>query len=179
MSSLVIPLPCLVVGVLFSHCCFTKDPCHDAEYVESPTFLWIGFVPHFCSAEYVHCRFLTHPFLYLARLWQYSSLPGSYEFSEADAACALQAIDSWVDGAAHGAQHISPEKVFRLHPQHAVDATMLRFALVLDGCFSTGFLAGHPGEVAVDRVRHLRHCAPMAVVSLKGTLRANPWPGIW
>ncbi|CAN0023870.1 unnamed protein product, partial [Hapterophycus canaliculatus] len=34
-----------------------------------------------------------------------------YEFSEADAACALQAIDSWVDGAAHGAQHISPEKV--------------------------------------------------------------------
>ncbi|CAM9106263.1 unnamed protein product [Ectocarpus fasciculatus] len=34
-----------------------------------------------------------------------------YEFSEADATCALQAIDSWVDGAAHGAQHISPEKV--------------------------------------------------------------------
>ena len=34
-----------------------------------------------------------------------------YEFSEADAACALQAIDSWVEGAAHGAQHISPEKV--------------------------------------------------------------------
>ncbi|CAM9817587.1 unnamed protein product [Laminaria digitata] len=34
-----------------------------------------------------------------------------YEFSEADAACALQAIDSWVESAAHGAQHISPEKV--------------------------------------------------------------------
>lgn len=36
---------------------------------------------------------------------------GRYEFSEADAACALQAIDSWVESAAHGAQHISPEKV--------------------------------------------------------------------
>lgn len=35
----------------------------------------------------------------------------SYEFSEADAACALQAIDSWVESAASGAQHISPEKV--------------------------------------------------------------------
>ncbi|CAN0538210.1 unnamed protein product, partial [Scytosiphon promiscuus] len=35
---------------------------------------------------------------------------GRYEFSEADAACALQAIDSWVESAAHGAQHISPEK---------------------------------------------------------------------
>lgn len=34
-----------------------------------------------------------------------------YEFSEADAACALQAIDSWLETAAHGAQHISPEKV--------------------------------------------------------------------
>ncbi|CAM9128550.1 unnamed protein product [Discosporangium mesarthrocarpum] len=34
-----------------------------------------------------------------------------YEFSEGDAACALQAIDSWVEAAANGAQHISPEKV--------------------------------------------------------------------
>lgn len=41
---------------------------------------------------------------------------GRYEFSEADAACALQAIDSWVDGAAHGAQHISPEKVGTVSP---------------------------------------------------------------
>lgn len=41
----------------------------------------------------------------------FSSYFFRYEFSEADATCALQAIDSWVDGAAHGAQHISPEKV--------------------------------------------------------------------
>ncbi|CAM9536041.1 unnamed protein product [Choristocarpus tenellus] len=34
-----------------------------------------------------------------------------YEFSEADAACALQAIDSWLESAASGGQHISPEKV--------------------------------------------------------------------
>lgn len=44
---------------------------------------------------------------FLFRIW----FNGRYEFSEADAACALQAIDSWVESAAHGAQHISPEKV--------------------------------------------------------------------
>lgn len=51
------------------------------------------------------------------RILRLSLLKRRYEFSEADAACALLAIDSWVEGAAHGAQHISPEKV--KHRQHS------------------------------------------------------------
>lgn len=95
-----------------------------------------------------------------------SSLPASYEFSEADAACALQAIDSWVDGAAHGAQHISPEKVSKnslgcVRPQHVqccrhdhvarrvVTGLLVEYLVVVR----------YTGEVAVERVRQLTRCS--------------------
>lgn len=108
--------PCrcsLSVGkrLFFYRSCFGNQVRHGSEYTNIVAKVPVSWV---ISLFYgVHQQPCSPPFpciLCTAGAMTFS-LTGSYEFSEADAACALQAIDSWLDGAAHGAQHISPEKV--------------------------------------------------------------------